>query len=296
MNLKLEGIFAPIVTPFDHNGDLYPAKLRHNIEKWNRTALAGYVVASSSGEAALLTSGEKSSLWELAAGWAAPGRMLIADTGAESVRETVALTQHAASLGYHAALVLTPHVYKHQMVRQDTQALYYRAVADQSPLPVLIYNHPRLTGVDIAAETVVALSYHPNLAGILETSGSVERIMRLAGETRSGFAVLTGSAPTLWPSLLMGATGAMLAYANAAPFSLIALWEAFRKREDEAARDWQARIAPAAKLVTTRYGIAGLKYAMDLNGYYGGLPRLPLLPLSAVAKAVIESAFAGIKG
>jgi 4-hydroxy-2-oxoglutarate aldolase len=115
-------------------------------------------------------------------------------------------------------------------------------------------------------------------------------------ETKSGFQVLVGSAPTLAPSLAVGAVGAVLAYANAAPYSTIAIWEAHRQREFEAAMDWQRRIARASVLVTTKYGIPGLKHAMDLNGYYGGPPRLPLVPVGPAARAEIEEAFRDLKG
>ncbi len=294
--MKLQGIFPPIATPFDHEGNLYASKVRHNIEKWNRTTLAGYVVCGSTGESVMLTTEEKVSLWGMVAESAAPGKLLIAGTGVESVRETVCLTNRAAGMGYKAAMVRTPHYYKSLMNRSDAQMLYYRAVADQSKIPLIIYNWPQITGVDIAPDAVAQLSGHPNIIAIKESSGNLEKVMQMIREVRSGFQVLVGSAPTLWPSLLMGACGAILAYANAAPYSTIAIWEAFRTREEAAGLDWQNRIARAAALVTVKYGIPGLKYAMDLNGYYGGPPRLPLVPPTAEAKAEIEAAFTNLKG
>jgi len=294
--MKLPGIFPPIATPFDHQGDIYPAKLRHNLEKWNRTALSGYVVTGSTGESVMLTTEEKTVVWEMVAQHAAPGKLLIAGTGAESVRETVSLSNRAAELGYQAALVRTPHYYKNLLNRADAQTLYFRAVADQSRIPVIVYNFPQATGVDIPVEAVVALSGHPNVIGIKESSGNLAKLMQIVREARTGFQVLVGNAPTLWPSLLMGACGAILAYANAAPYSTIAIWEAFRTREDAAGLDWQNRIAGPSMLVTAKYGIPGLKYAMDLNGYYGGPPRLPLCPPAEAAKREIEEAFRDLKG
>ena len=294
--MKLQGIFPPITTPFDHAGNLYPAKLQHNIEKWNRTTLAGYVVIGSTGESVLLTAEEKVELWEMVARHAAPEKLLIAGTGVESVRETVSLTNRAADLGYKAALVKTPHYYKNLLARADAQTLYYRAVADQARIPVIIYNFPQATALDIPASAVVELSHHPNIIGIKESSGNMEKVMQMMRESRPGFQVTVGSAPTLWPSLLMGATGAILAFANAAPYAAIAIWEAYRMREEEAGRDWQNRIARAALLVTTKYGIPGLKHAMDLNGYYGGPPRLPLSVPTPEAKREIEEAFQDLKG
>ena len=294
--MKLQGIFPPIATPFDHEGNLYASKVRHNVEKWNRTTLSGYVVCGSTGESVMLTTEEKTALWGMVAESAAPEKLLIAGTGVESVRATVCLTNRAAGMGYKAAMVRTPHYYKALLNRPDAQVLYYRAVADQSKIPLIIYNWPQTTGVDIAPEAVAQLSEHPNVIAIKESSGNLEKVMQMVREVRPGFQVLVGSAPTLWPSLLMGACGAILAYANAAPYSTIAIWEAYRTREEAAGLDWQNRIARAAALVTVKYGIPGLKYAMDLNGYYGGPPRLPLVPPTAEAKAEIEAAFANLKG
>ena len=294
--MKLQGIFSPIATPFDHNGDIYPAKVRHNVEKWNRTALSGYVVMGSTGESVMLTADEKYIMWELVAKHAAPEKLLIAGTGLEGVRETVALTNRAAEMGYKAAMVRTPHYYKNLINRADAQALYFRAVADQSRIPLIIYNWPQATGVDIPVEAVVALSEHPNVIAIKESSGNLEKVMQMIREVKHGFQVLVGSAPTLWPSLLMGACGAILAYANAAPYSVIAIWEAYHTREEAAGLDWQNRIGRPAALVTTKYGIPGLKYAMDLNGYYGGPPRLPLVAPTPEAKKEIEEAFRDLEG
>lgn len=294
--IRLQGIFPPITTPFDASGELYRVKLKHNIERWNQTALAGYVVCGSTGESVLLSLEEKLRLWEWAAEIAAPDKLLIAGTGMESVRETVELTNRAAGLGYRIAMVRTPHYYKNLLANPEAQALFFRAVADQARIPIMIYNWPQATGLDIAAEAVAALSEHPNIVAIKESSGNLEKVMRMIREVRPGFQVLVGSAPTLYPSLMVGAAGAVLAFANAAPLATLAIWEAVRKRDYEAARDWQNRIAHAAALVTTVYGIPGLKYAMDLKGYYGGPPRLPLTPPGPEARRRIEEAFRDLKG
>jgi 4-hydroxy-2-oxoglutarate aldolase len=294
--MKLTGIFPPITTPFDHAGDIYVSKVQHNVEKWNRTALSGYVVMGSTGESVMLAAEEKITMWELVAKHASSEKALIAGTGVESVRETVSLTNRAAEMGYKAAMVRTPHYYKNLINRADALALYYRAVADQAKIPLIIYNWPQATGVDIPVEAVAAISEHPNVIAIKESSGNLEKVMSLLREVKHGFQVLVGSAPTLWPSLLMGACGAILAYANAAPYSVIAIWEAFRQRDDAAGLDWQNRIGRASALVTTKYGVPGLKHAMDLNGYYGGPPRLPLCVPTPEAKREIEAAFANLKG
>ena len=294
--MKLHGIIPPIATPFDHNGDLYKIKVQHNVEKWNRTGLAGYVVCGSTGESVHLTTEEKLKLWDWVAEYAAPDKILLAGTGMESVRETVALTNAAADRGYKAAMVRTPHYYKNLINRTDAQVLYYRAVADQAKIPIFIYNWPQVTGVDISVDAVVALSHHPNMFAIKESSGNLEKCIQMIKEVKPGFQVLTGSAPILAPSLAVGCAGAVLAFANAAPYATVSIWEAHRTREFGAAMDWQNRIIRAAQLVTVKYGVPGLKYAMDLNGYYGGPPRLPLTVITPEAKKEIEQSFDGLKG
>ena len=171
-----------------------------------------------------------------------------------------------------------------------------RPVADQTKVPLIIYNWPQATGVDIPAEAVAELSHHPNIIAVKESLGNLEKVMQMLREVKRGFQVLVGSAPTLAPSLAVGASGAILAFANAAPYATICVWEAHRTREPAAALDWQNRIGRPAALVTTKYGIPGLKYAMDLAGYYGGPCRLPLAPLCAAAKHEIEEAFADLRG
>ena len=294
--LKLHGIIPPIATPFDHRGDLYKIKVQHNVEKWNRTGLIGYCVCGSTGESVFLSTEEKIQMWEWVAEYADSSKLLIAGTGVESVRETVALTNKAAEIGYKAAMVRTPHYYKNLVNRNDAQLLYFRAVADQAKIPLVIYNWPQATGVDISAEAVGCLSEHPNIIALKESSGSMEKIIQVIDTVKPGFQVLTGSAPTLAPSLAVGCVGGLLAFSNAAPYAAISIWEAHRSREFAAAMDWQHRILRAAQLVTTKYGIPGLKHAMDLNGYYGGPPRLPLTVVTPDAQREIAQAFDGLKG
>ena len=294
--LKLSGIFPPIPTPFNHSGDIYAAKIRHNVEKWNLTSLAGYVVCGSTGESVYLTESEKIFLWEEVAKCTPSDRLLLAGTGMESVRETVHLTNLAADRGYKCAMVRTPHYYKNLLDNLPAQALYFRSVADQAKIPLMIYNWPQSTGIDISVDTVALLSEHPNIIAIKESSGSMEKLQALLKAVKPGFQVLNGSAPNLAASLRAGAVGAVLAYASAAPFSCLTIAEAILKREYDAAEDWQNRIREAALLVTVKYGIPGLKYAMDFNGFYGGPPRLPLIPLGRAAQLEIETAFHNLRG
>ncbi len=268
-SLKFSGIFASLATPFDHEGNLYAAKVRHNVGKWNQVNLAGYVVGAAAGEGAYLTADEKVELWSLAAESTAPGRLLIAGCSAESVRETVSLANKAAAAGYSAVLVEAPRHYRN-VVTDDS---FFPAVADGSRIPVL-------------AATAGSVS-HPNIAAVAGGSAAIQ------GSTKP---VLCGAEESLWDSLRAGASGAVLGFASAAPYACILIWEAFRTREEEAGRDWQNRIRPAAELVTSKYGIPGLKHAMDLNGYHGGPCRLPLRPLAPGAKREIAAAFENLRG
>src|SRR5512140_324881 len=178
MKMKLQGIFPPVCTPFLPDGEFSPHKLRANIEKWNKTGLAGYVPTGSTGESVLLSTDEKLKIWETVRDAAAPGKLLIAGTGAEAVKETIELTNAAAGMGYAAAMVRTPHYFKNQMNRPEAQLTYYRTVADAAKIPLIIYNFPQATGLDIPAEVVIQLAAHPNIAGMKESSGNIEKVMR----------------------------------------------------------------------------------------------------------------------
>lgn len=293
--LKLQGVLPPLATPFDHEGNLYRAKVAHNMSRLNTVALSGYVVGGSTGESPLLSTDERIRLFEWIKEDSAEGKILIAGTASESVRETLHVVNCAADIGYHAALVLGPRYYRNTMHRPDTQALFYRSIADQARIPLLLYNFPNVTGYDLPVDTIAALSEHPNIIGMKDSAGNVEKLAATIKAVKTGFQVLSGSGTTFWPALKVGAAGGILAFADCAPYACVTIWEAFRTREYEAAEDWQNRILLAAKLVTATYGIPGLKYAMDLNGFYGGPPRLPLVPASTEARAEIERAMHGIR-
>jgi 4-hydroxy-2-oxoglutarate aldolase len=267
--MKLQGIFADVTTPFDHKGDIYKVKIEHNIEKWNRTTLAGYVVCGPAGEGESLTAQEKVAVWELTAKYAGSDKLLIAGVAMPGVHETVSLANRAADLGYRVALIRSPHA------RAETELLYFRSVADQSKIPVILNG------------TEAALVGHPNVIAIVAS----------ARAANPGVQTLAVSPTQLWPALQAGAAGAILDFAAAAAYPCIAIWEAHRTREDEAGADWQNRIAHAAQLVSPcGYGVPGLKHAMDLNAYYGGPPRLPSVVPSAKARREIEEAFSAFRG
>lgn len=294
--MKIQGMYASVATPFDHTGAMYRVKVQHNFEKWSRTSLAGFIVGSLTGEGPLLEAEEKVELLRLAAPHIPAGRTLIADISEEGVHAAVKLSHAAAAAGAHAVISAVPHRYRNLMYGPEAQMLFFRALADQSPLPVLIHNDPPMTGVDLLPETAAALAAHPNIAGLIETGTPVSRIAEVRGITPKEFGILAGTERQVWDSLKSGANGAALAIASAAPYATIAIWEAFRTREEEAGIDWQGRIAHPSILVTDMYGVPGLKHAMDLNGYYGGPPRLPFIPVSIDARREIEEAFRDLKG
>jgi len=293
--MKLQGIFPALTSSFDYQGDLYKVKVFHNIGKLNQIGLTGYVVCGSTGETPLLSVDERIQLMEWVREATAEGKTLIAGVGAESVHETVRVANRAAEIGYHVALVLTPFYYRTQMHRPDTQALFFRAVADRSKIPVLLYNIPQVTGYALPVETIAELSHHPNIVGMKDSSGDLEKLKQVVPAVKAGFQVLSGAGAGFAEAFQIGASGAILAIANPLPYACVTIWEAFRTRQFDAVQDWQARILPAAKLIATKYGIPGLKYAMELNGYYGGPPRLPFVPPSAEGKAEIEQAFDGLR-
>lgn len=292
--MKLQGMFALAATPFDHTGSIYRSKVLHNFGKWRRTSLAGFIVGSMAGEGPLLDAAEKLELIKLAAQDNAA--ILIADISQEGVHPAAALAHAMQDAGAHAVISRAPHQYRHLPNAEKLPALYFRALADQSPIPVIIHNAPVITGVDLSAGIIAKLAQHPNIAGVLESGTPVSRVQEIRALAGKDFAILAGTEGQVWESLRAGANGAALAFASAAPYATIAIWEAFRTREEEAGIDWQGRIAHPSLLVTEIYAAAGLKYAMDLNGYYGGPPRLPFSPLGAEAKLEIEEAFRDLKG
>ncbi len=293
--MKLNGIWVAATTPFDAREDLYPAKIRHNIERWNRTSVAGYAVGTTTpGEGGLLSEKETIQLWEHVAEAAAPEKLLLASTGVAGVRGTVTRANAAADLGYHAVLVEAPNFIDGPAAPGDTQTLFYRGVADQTKIPVVIGSGPENNSLAVSVETACLLAEHPNIIAINEGAGPVKKVTQLIHDVPSGFQVLVGSMDILYPSLRQGAAGAILAFANPAPFLCLSMEEAVRTREFEAARELHERASTAAGVVG-QYGIAGLKYGMDLQGYYGGPLRMPMVAVVSEAKRQIEDAFREIQ-
>jgi 4-hydroxy-2-oxoglutarate aldolase len=286
--VEIRGIFAALVTPFASGGSVSFSAVKENIGRYNQTGLAGYVVLGSTGEAVMLSREEADSILAAAKEAAAPEKILIAGTGAESTAETIARTKRAAALGYQAALVKTPYYYK-PVYRAETYIQHYRAVADASPIPVLLYSVPQFTGITLETPEILALAAHPNIVGIKDSSGNIQRVVEIVAAAPREFQVLTGGAAVIYPALAVGARGAILALAAALPEKCAELYELVQRSQHEQARHLQHVLALASKRFVSENGIAGVKYAMDLRGYRGGLPRLPLLPLSEEKKSVIAA-------
>lgn len=292
--MDLSGVFPALTTPFAADGSVSLADLKHNLHRYNGTDLAGYVVLGSTGESVLLSREETDGILATAKEAAGPEKKLIAGTGAESTAETIEKTKRAAELGYHAALVKTPHYYK-PAYKPEVLIAHYRRVADNSPIPVLLYSVPQFTGVALEAPEVAALSEHPNIIGMKDSSGSVQRVAEVIAVARPDFQVLVGSASTMYPSLMIGVRGAVLALASALPEKCVALYNFARRGQLEQARELQQLLVKASKLIVSEAGIAGVKFVMDQRGYRGGIPRLPLLPLTDEVKKRLIALLAALE-
>jgi len=281
--MDFSGVFAALTTPFAADDSVALADLKQNIQRYNATGLAGYAVQGSTGESVLLSRAEWDSVLVAAKEAASPQKRLLAGTGVESTAETISRSKRAAELGYHAALVKTPYYYK-PVYKPEVFIAHYRRVADASPIPVLLYSVPQFTGISLEAPEVAVLAEHPNIIGIKESSGHVQRVGEMVAAVPASFQVLTGGAGVLLPSLTVGAKGAILALASALPEKCAELYEVTRRGQMEAARELQKTLLRASKLIVSELGIPGVKFVMDQRGYRGGAPRLPLLPLSDAAK------------
>jgi 4-hydroxy-2-oxoglutarate aldolase len=292
--LDLAGVYPALTTPFATDGSVSLDGVKHNIGRYNQTALAGYVVLGSTGESVLLRSKEMDGILGAVKETAAPGKRLLAGCGSESTGETIERTQRAAALGYDAALVKTPYYYK-PAYKPEVLIAHYRRVADESPIPVLLYSVPIFTGLALEAPETIALAEHQNIIGIKDSSGNVQRISEMIAGAPPHFQVLVGAAATVFPCLAVGARGAILALASALPEKCATLYELFHKGQWEQARELQKVLLRASNQIVSKFGIAGVKYVMDQRGYRGGNPRLPLQPLSDEHKSRISSVLATIE-
>ena len=268
-------------TPFK-DGEVDTAAIQSNVRKWIAAGLGGVVTIGTNGEAALLDDDEVERVIEAARREVPADRVLVAGAGHESTRATIAAARRAAAAGADAVLVKTPYVYRSHVTAGGLVS-HYMAVADASPVPVLLYNFPASTGVNLSPDTVAGLAAHPNIVGMKETSTDGAQFADLAAAVPDDFTVLCGAAPGLYAALCAGAKGAIIAVSALMPSVCLDLLANVRAGRYDEALALQRRITPLGRAVTTTYGIPGLKAALDLSGYRGGDPRPPLAPLPADA-------------
>jgi 4-hydroxy-2-oxoglutarate aldolase len=272
--VKLKGVMPPITTPFQ-NGKVALDKLKKNFQKWNQTGLSGFLVLGSNGETVYLSEREKIKVIEVSRKSIPKSKIMMVGTGMESTQETIRFTNQAAKLGADCALVVTPFYFKGSM---KPQILYdhFVSVADESKIGILVYNVPQFTGVNLDPEWVAKLSGHSNIIGVKDSSGNIGQLSEIIRLSQKDFAVFVGSAPVFFPALCVGAVGGILAVANVTPQESVLIQTLFSRGKMEEAMEAQRQLTPLANAVTVKYGIGGLKMAMDLAGYFGGDPRPPL--------------------
>lgn len=272
------GILPPIATPFDADGEVSTEALAANVTRLVETGLHGFVVLGSNGEYPMLSKQEKLRVLDVARQAIPQDRLMIAGTGADSTREAIDLTKQAADLGADVGLIVTPHYYRQQMTA-PALTQHFLAIADASPIPIMIYNVPVYTNVDIDAATVIELSRHENIVGMKDSSANFAKMGEVIRFAPPHFATLVGTGAALFAALSIGARGSVPALGNIAPRECVAIYDLFQQGKLEEARNLQLRMIRPNAAVTAKWGVPGLKAAMDELGYFGGKPRAPFQPL-----------------
>jgi len=283
---RISGMLPPLVTPFI-NGQVAYQKFQDTIVELNKTGLSGYVVLGSNGETVYLSNEEKLKLVKAARSVIPKDKHLVVGTGLESINETIWLSNECAKLGADFALILTPSYFGTGMTH-DAMIKYFVDVADAVKIPVIIYNVPKFTNIELQPRTVAQLAKHPNIIGIKHSSLNIAHLIEYVSLTPPDFCVLVGTASILYPGLAVGAVGGVCALANVTPKELVQIQKLFEQGNRKEALAIQQRLMAINTAVTGTYGVPGLKAAMDFVGYFGGEARLPLLPLNADGKAAIK--------
>ncbi len=284
----LGGILPPVPTPLGKDDEVNLAALAANLEWLNHFDLSGIVVLGSNGEAVLLEEQEKLRLVASARAGMSEDRLLVVGTGLQSTRSTIAFTRAAASAGADYALVLPPFYYR-ALMTDDALHNHFQAVADASPIPIILYNMPSCTGLDLSAQLIVSLSAHERIVGLKDSGGNVAKLAQIHGTCERQFRIFAGSAGFLLPALSVGAVGGVLALANIAPGQCLDLVRLALSGDIESARAIQLNLIAVNDAVTRRWGIPALKAAMDMLGLCGGAVRLPLLPLGSAERGELQS-------
>ena len=289
----LKGILLPTTTPFDSDGKISTSAIGSNIRDWSAKGVIGFVVLGSTGERVHLDEREYLEVIEISRAAATSDSVFIVGAGQQSTAGTIKEVKSAARAGADAVLVITPFFYR-TAITQDTLVSFYTAVADEAPVPVLLYSMPPLTGIKIEPETVARLSEHRNIIGVKDSSNDVAGFSKTVSLCSSEFAVMTGNGTVLLDALRAGATGGILAVGCVVPEVCVEIYRAFKAGEDEHAAMLQSKLTPLAAAVTTRFGIGGLKAALDLAGFRGGSVRAPLRPPDDSAQNEIAQLFHNI--
>lgn len=286
--LKLRGVFPPMITPFTEQGELDLVAHKENVEKWNNTGLAGYLVLGSNSEAVYLTEAEKLDLIKATKEVAAEDKLIIVGTGMESTRETIALTNKAADLGADCALLLTPNYYGGQM-GDEAQLAYFTEVADQVKIPIMIYNVTKFTHVNISPNVVGKLSKHPNIIGMKDSSGSVPQLIQFKQVVDfNEFNLLVGTASAWYPALDLGIEASIMALANCSPNECVKVQALYDEGKVKESKELFEKMFPVNDAVTAKYGVPGLKYACKELGFNGGFVRSPMQELTDEKKEQID--------
>lgn len=284
----IHGVLPPLITPFTESGAVDFGAFTRNIERMNETGLCGYLVLGSNGETPYIDEKDKIELIRLCAQKAAPGKLIMAGTGLESTAATVELTRRAANAGAQCALVLTPSYYNEQM-GDDAQIAYFTAVADQSPIPILIYNVTKFTHINISAAAVSRLSQHPNIIGMKDSSGNIAGLIGyMTAGLDAEFNLMVGTASAWYPALCIGVHGSVMALANCCPAECVQVQALYEAGKYDEALALYKRMFPVNACVTGKLGVPALKYACDRLGFEGGQPKSPLLPLTEAQRAQVE--------
>jgi 4-hydroxy-2-oxoglutarate aldolase len=285
---KLKGVICPVVTPFNRRGEVDFGFFKENLTRIAGIGLSGILVAGSTGEAPYLAEDERLRLVDIARETVKAPEILMVGTGLESTAATLKLSREAVARGADALLVLTPNYYKPSMGAAALVA-HYRAVGAGVTRPVLIYSIPQFTGLEVDPDTIVQLSRVHNIVGLKESSGKLEFVRAVLQKVRRGFRVMVGAPSIFYDALCDGAVGAVLGVANYAPSLCVGLYQAFLHKDLTEARDLQQRLVTLGRNINVPYGVAGIKAALDMCGFHGGTPRLPLLPASVQAKKQIAT-------
>ena len=286
------GVLAPVATIFDSTGEIDSARFTSNLDFYAGSPLDGVVLLGSNGEFATMSAQERLTVIEIGTSAISGRKTIMAGTGEESTTGTIRATKEAAALGINYALIVTPHYYK---TRYDQRAYvnHYLKVAESSPIPILIYVMAAYTSVDLPTAIITELATHPNIVGVKDSGGNAAKVGEIIANAGDNFAVLAGSANFLYAALCLGATGGILALGNIAPSECAEILRLFRAGDHDEARALQLRMIAPNAAVTSRFGIAGLKSALELVGLNGGVPREPLLPLTDSEQAAVKQALAG---